>query len=142
MEANEIILENEDLDDLPRPTGVLHFALSWNTSRTDIDLHVTDPSGQTIYYGSPSSSTGGYLDRDDTDGFGPENIYWTNNIPEGVYRVSVNYFGCEDESSCPPTSYTITISNGLGYVSSYSGSLSTVGQTNQVVDFGYSPSEF
>lgn len=142
MEANEIIVENEDLDDLPRPTGVLHFALSWNTSRTDIDLYVTDPSGQTIYYANPSSTTGGYLDRDDTDGFGPENIYWTNNIPEGVYHVSVNYFGCDDEPSCPTTSYTIKISNGLGFVGSYSGTLSTVGQTNQVVDFGYSPNEF
>tara|TARA_R110000868_G_scaffold223053_3_gene474848 strand:+ start:2867 stop:4318 length:1452 start_codon:yes stop_codon:yes gene_type:complete len=142
LEEKELISDNELLDDLPSSAGVLQFGLSWNTPGTDIDLYVTDPLGSTIYFESPNSASGGYLDRDDTDGFGPENIYWQNNIPEGVYRVNVNYFGCDNEMACPTTSYTIKISNGLGFINSFSGTLSTVGQTNQVVDFGYSLNDF
>lgn len=70
-------------------TGSLQITLSW-TNGTDQDLHVTDPSGEIIYYANKTSSTGGQLDRDDTDGYGPENIYWLQNAPDGEYKVQVH----------------------------------------------------
>ncbi|GAB5466217.1 MAG: hypothetical protein Kapaf2KO_16530 [Candidatus Kapaibacteriales bacterium] len=69
-------------------TGALQISLSWNTA-TDQDLHVTTPSGETINWLN-TSSDGGELDRDDLDGYGPENIYWTNDAPDGEYTVEVN----------------------------------------------------
>lgn len=72
-------------------TGALQISLSWN-NETDQDLYVTDPNGEILYYQSASSITGGVLDRDDTDGFGPENIFWLENAPDGIYNVSVNDF--------------------------------------------------
>ncbi|EOR93098.1 periplasmic copper-binding protein [Arcticibacter svalbardensis MN12-7] len=109
-----------DLDDLSDSHGVIQIGLSWNTDNTDIDLHVVDPNGEEIYYHHPTSQSGGYLDRDDVDGFGPENIYWTENIPDGTYSVSVVYFGPEDG---PLTDFTIKVINGLGVSKSFTGSL-------------------
>ncbi|MCB0583469.1 MAG: hypothetical protein KDD10_29590 [Phaeodactylibacter sp.] len=131
---NEIPSFWEDLDDLPDTEGVVHVALSWNTNLTDIDLWVTDPFGERIYYEYPSSASGGYLDLDDVDGFGPENIYWANGAPDGDYLVQVHYYGC-DESLCPGTQYTVKVSNGLGDVRSFEGTLNAVDVVHNVVSF-------
>lgn len=77
-------------------TGALQISLSWNTA-TDQDLHVTDPSGTNINYANPSSSTGGALDHDNTSGYGPENIFWAENAPDGSYTVSVDDFDATGE---------------------------------------------
>ena len=70
-------------------TGALQVSLSWNTA-TDQDLWVTDPLGKKIFWNSTTSSTGGRLDRDDIDGYGPENIYWLSDAPDGTYKVEVD----------------------------------------------------
>ncbi|TCI92607.1 YfaP family protein [Tenacibaculum sp. M341] len=110
-----VIIEDEDLDDLTDSNGVIHIGLSWNTT-TDIDLHVTDPFGETIFFDNPTSSSGGYLDRDNTEGFGPENIYWTSNIPSGNYSVDLVYYGPDNG---PLTDCTVKIINGLGVSKSF-----------------------
>jgi hypothetical protein len=110
---------SDDLDDLTDATGVIQIGLSWN-STADIDLHVIDPFGEEIYYNHPSSASGGYLDRDDTDGFGPENIYWTENIPDGQYKVFLVYFGPSDG---PVTDFTVRVINGLGVSETFDGAL-------------------
>jgi len=96
-------------------TGALQISLSWNTP-TDQDLHVTDPNGTEIYYSNPSSETGGELDRDDIDGFGPENIYWLDNAPDGTYYVQVVDF----ENSPIPNNYYVTI-NSPGKSKTFNG---------------------
>lgn len=112
-------ITNEDLDDLPDSKGVIQIGLSWN-STADIDLHVMDPFNETIYFDNPTSSSGGYLDRDDTDGLGPENIYWTENIPDGRYTVSLVYYGPSDG---PVSDFTVRVINGLGASETFSGAL-------------------
>lgn len=80
-------------------TGALQVSLSWNTA-TDQDLYVVDPNSETIYYSNKIATSGGQLDRDDTDGFGPENIFWLENAPDGEYKVSVNdYDGTSFENT-------------------------------------------
>ncbi len=113
--------DGADLDDLPNSAGVLQIGLSWN-STSDIDLHVTDPSGTTIYYGNPESPSGGYLDRDDVDGYGPENIYWRDNIPDGTYTVRVHYYA-SNETNVPVSRYVVKVSNGLGRPTEFISSL-------------------
>lgn len=75
-------------------SGELKVTLLWNF-QGDIDLHVVQPNGKEIYYDKRrDSGTGGYLDVDNRNG-GPdsaENIYW-ESAKEGVYKVSVVYFG-------------------------------------------------
>lgn len=100
----------------------LTVTLGWakGTGNMDIDLHVTDPYGEEIAYYNPTSASGGWLDRDDVIGPGPEHIYWTN-APAGVYLVQVHYF---DSESHAVTSYNVSINvNGEAF-GPFSGSIS------------------
>ncbi len=121
----------EDLDDLSDKNGVIHIGLSWDTT-SDIDLHVTDPRGETIWYNHESSNSGGYLDRDDINGFGPENIYWMDGGPDGTYKVQVDYYG---PSNGPSTKYVVKIINGLGFVKTFEGTLTNTSTIKTVATF-------
>jgi hypothetical protein len=70
--------------------GQLRFTLTWDIN-DDMDLHVLPPCGTEIYYGRPMAC-GGTLDRDDTRGRGPENIYWSTSYTPGIYRVCPEAF--------------------------------------------------
>ncbi|MFC6696315.1 YfaP family protein [Nocardioides daphniae] len=83
--------------------GDVRATLRWG-SNPDYDLHVTDPSGETVYYGNPTSASGGELDHDWIPGCGNtqqtqswvENVNWaTGEAPPGTYGVRVVEFnGC------------------------------------------------
>lgn len=90
--------------------------LDWSkhSCATDIDLHVVDPYGEEIAYYNMSSSSGGYLDRDDTYGPGPEHIRWTD-APVGTYKIYVHYYPNEAEDRSV-TSYKVTVNaDGVAY---------------------------
>jgi len=75
------------------PRVDLQVLLFWDTNQTDVDLHVKEPSGEVVNFThTVSEKTGGRLDRDDTDGYGPE-IYSLGAAPAGVYEISAHYFG-------------------------------------------------
>ncbi|GAB3642790.1 hypothetical protein [Spirosoma arcticum] len=108
-------------------TGDLQTNLTWDTDDTDVDLYVQEPSGNVIYYSNDQSASGGELDRDDTDGFGPENIYWTNQLPDGEYKVWVEYY-----SGGPRTNFFVTI-NAARTVRSYTGFLTREDERKDIV---------
>ena len=92
--------------------GPIQVSVSWNTA-SDVDLHVVDPDGEEIYYGSSVSSTGGELDLDSNaacsiDGVNNENITWDDNDDpaSGTYIVRVDYW---DSCEQGPTDYIVTI---------------------------------
>jgi tetratricopeptide (TPR) repeat protein len=66
--------------------------LSWDTDRTDVDLWVTTPSGQKVFYGNKQGHGGEELFDDVTTGYGPESFTARHAAP-GQYTVEVNYFG-------------------------------------------------
>jgi uncharacterized protein YfaP (DUF2135 family) len=75
-----------------QPSKLL-VTLVWDTPSTDVDLYVTEPSGQTVYYSSKTHA--GNLDVDRTQGFGPENYSLGvagQNVTPGNYVVRVHYF--------------------------------------------------
>ena len=75
------------------PRVDLQVLLFWDTDGTDVDLHVTEPSGEVVNYTNPvGSKSGGRLDRDDTDGYGPE-IYSLGAAPAGAYQIAAHYYG-------------------------------------------------
>jgi hypothetical protein len=106
-------------------TGDVRATLTW-TGDCDLDLHVIDPSGTEIYYGNPSSPTGGRLDVDDIPGSGDvgthiENIYWpTGGAPGGSYRAFVRNLGGSVSSAC---SYDLSVYVNESYVNGSSGTL-------------------
>ena len=79
--------------------GEVTVTLLWETD-DDLDLHVTSPLGDTVFYYNALSTSGGRLDIDTipqvmgpevSDGdknYYIENIYWTD-APEGTYKVVV-----------------------------------------------------
>lgn len=98
-------------------SGDVQVTLTWDNT-SDLDLWVTDPSGEKIYYANSTSASGGELDFDDTDGFGPENIYWPlGEAPAGEYFCQVHYY-----SGTGTANYTVRI-QAFGQVNQYEGSL-------------------
>lgn len=87
-------------------TGAIQINLVWDTP-TDVDLHVLTPSGEEIYFDNKLDNYGGQLDRDDINGYGPENVFWTDNAPDGEYFVFVHDYESTDGNS----NFTITVSS-------------------------------
>jgi uncharacterized protein YfaP (DUF2135 family) len=73
------------------PPTDLQVLLTWDTDGTDLDLHVTEPSGEECYHGNRQTAAGGVLEVDDTDGYGPE-VYLMPRAPLGEYRIAVAYY--------------------------------------------------
>ena len=92
-------------------TGDVQVGIVWNTP-TDVDLHVTEPGGETLYFGNKNSATGGQLDLDSNagcsiDGVNAENIFWpAGQSPVGDYTARVHMWS---DCGVAATSGTITI---------------------------------
>jgi fibronectin type III domain protein len=94
-------------------TGDVQVSVSWDAP-SDVDLHVVEPGGNELYYGNPSSPTGGQLDVDSNaacaiDGRQIENIRWGGQAPAGSYTVRVDYW---DACNVARTNYLVTVKNG------------------------------
>ncbi len=89
----------------------LRVELSWNTSNTDVDLHMVtghDPRWVTnadCYYANrkPDESLADesrrrWLDTDDTDGEGPENIRGDAPELDADYQVGVHYYSAHGQT--------------------------------------------
>lgn len=76
-------------------TGVLQFTIAWGDSKADVDLLVTDPTGQKVFEGARNGKGGLVLDKDCPDetgchGQNIENIYFPGpEPPKGRYKVEV-----------------------------------------------------
>ena len=104
--------ELSKLQDPPKivGSGSITVTLTWNLGgKNDIDLHVFEPNNRHVYFSDKTGSSG-YLDVDNTDGFGPEHYYTDcNKLQVGEYLVGVNYFKDHSSPSRPVTA-TVTIS--------------------------------
>jgi len=87
------------------PAADIRVTLTWDTPNTDLDLWVTDPNQERVYFEHPVSEIGGELDDDDIDGYGPENFTLVQGKAiRGIYLVQVDYF-----SGSIPTNARITV---------------------------------
>ncbi len=92
-------------------SGDVQVSVAWNTA-ADVDLHVVDPAGEEIYWGSRASASGGELDLDSNAGCGTdqprnENTVWpVNGAPTGTYVVRLDYW---DACGAEATDYVVTV---------------------------------
>ena len=93
----------------------LRVVLSWDADNTDIDLWVTDPSGDKAYYSTPHTRTGGHVSRDFTGGYGPE-VYSIRRPLPGTYIVEANYFGDRRQSLTGPVTVQLEFQTKFGSV--------------------------
>ncbi len=104
-------------------TGDLQVTLTWHsTAAIDLDLWVTDPSGERCYYSNRTTASGGQLDRDNycsnyVNGR-PENIFWTS-ATSGQYVVEVNWYS-DCAAGTTSMAYEVRVVN-RGAVRTYSG---------------------
>jgi len=81
-------------------TGRLTFELRWNKQNTDLDLYLVLPvSGDTVFWNNRTSRSGGMLDVDDNDGYGPEKIKhpFFAQSPDTAAELAVYYHGPRQE---------------------------------------------
>jgi hypothetical protein len=87
----------------PAVTGDnIRIVLDWLGTPRDLDSHLGGPTAAGdrfhVFFGSPSFSddvSAASLDRDDTDGFGPETITLTRRSSAGVYQYYVHNWSQE-----------------------------------------------
>lgn len=84
------------------PAKDLRVTLTWDTPGTDVDLWVTGPDGERVFYGHREGTSGGTLDTDVTTGFGPE-TYTQARLVQGTFRVQAHAFRIDR-----PTRLTLT----------------------------------
>lgn len=76
------------------PAKDLRVTLTWDTPGTDVDLWLTGPDGEKVFYGNRAGKAGGTLDTDVTTGFGPE-TYTQARTPKGTLRVQAHAYRIE-----------------------------------------------
>jgi Flp pilus assembly protein TadD len=94
-DAAEAARLEKRIDDLGIHGGTVNdikIYLSWDTDRSDVDLWVTTPSGEKVYYQHKVGKDGEALFDDVTTGYGPES-FTAKTAKPGTYLVQVNYFG-------------------------------------------------
>jgi tetratricopeptide (TPR) repeat protein len=69
----------------------LKVYLTWDTDRSDVDLWVTGPEGERVFYSHKQGKRGEALYGDVTTGYGPES-YTAPKVRAGEYLIQVNYF--------------------------------------------------
>jgi len=89
--AAELLSQIESLGIAGGIENDIKVFLSWDTDRTDVDLWVTNPRGEKVFYEKKQGSLGDALYDDVTTGYGPES-YSARQAAPGSYLVQVNYY--------------------------------------------------
>lgn len=75
--------------------GQIQIELNWEGA-ADLDLHVTDPYGETVYYFRPFNQSGGAYQDDrecfNNNGQSERVVYGSGFAAAGLYQVSIHYF--------------------------------------------------
>lgn len=136
--ALQQVVSGEKLDCTPEPTsGDVQILLSWD-NYNDLDLIVTDPNGESVWFKNPRVSSGGKLEIDMNveypDSNTPiENIYWpSNSAPQGTYYVYLSYF--KEHIDIPENQYHIKVIHGEK-TDIYSGTIKNEKDTIQICTF-------
>lgn len=118
-------------------SGDVQISLEWK-NKNDLDLHVTDPFGEEIFYRNRFAKSGGQLDIDmnlvrldngvevaeDIAGLTDrpvENVYWPEKgAARGIYRVEVAHYA--RHGAPDPTPFSVRVIN-RGQATYYRGAL-------------------
>ncbi|MCP5058761.1 MAG: hypothetical protein GY937_18830 [bacterium] len=95
------------------PDGTLRVRLAFEDA-VDLDLFVSDPLQETVYFANDRSGSGGVLEKDMRCGMpGPriERVSWSP-APAGRYRVGVDFPRRCDGASGGPAPFAIAVERG------------------------------
>jgi hypothetical protein len=118
-------------------SGDVQVLLNWNTYN-DLDLIVTDPSGESVWFKNRRVSSGGQLEIDMNveypDSKNPiENIYWQQGgAPKGTYNVYLYYFKKHEQTA--GNQYKITVKKN-NKIDEFTGTINNEKQVIHICSF-------
>ena len=91
----------------------LRVILTWDADACDMDLWVTEPSGEKAFYGHRETTIGGAFGRDFTQGYGPEEYLVKKAMP-GTYKIQINYYGNHQQIIAGATTVQVLVIKNYG----------------------------
>jgi tetratricopeptide (TPR) repeat protein len=91
----------------------MRIILTWDADMCDMDLWVTEPSGEKAFYGHRATQTGGAFGQDFTQGYGPEE-YLVKKAMKGDFKIQVNYYGNRQQLLAGDTTIQVTVIKNYG----------------------------
>jgi hypothetical protein len=91
----------------------LRVVMGWDADNSDMDLWVTDPSGEKCFYGHNATAQGGRISRDVTQGYGPEEFILHHARP-GKYKIEANFYGNRQQVVAGATTVQVKLTTGFG----------------------------
>jgi len=91
----------------------LRIVMSWDADLTDMDLWVTEPTGQKAYYSDNRTAIGGLVSRDFTQGYGPEE-YLLRKARTGTYKIEANFYGSRAQTLLGPVTVQAEVFTNFG----------------------------
>jgi len=91
----------------------VRVVLTWDTDNCDMDLWVTDPTGEKCFYEHKLTHLGGKISNDFTNGYGPEE-YMIKKAKQGEYLVQVNYYGTSSQTVLAPVNLHLSFITNFG----------------------------
>ena len=122
MELNRVIAraKRAGVEDIPVDTRFVklldidvRIVLTWDTDMTDMDLWVTEPSGEKADYSHNRTTIGGLVSRDFTDGYGPEEYLLRKRL-KGTYKIEANFYGSSAPELTGPTTLQVEFFTNYG----------------------------
>jgi len=114
----------------------MRIILTWDTDLTDMDLWVTEPSGEKCMYNHARTQIGGRMSRDFTRGYGPEE-YWVRRGMPGQVRIQVNYYGSGQVTLTGGTTIQVDVFTNYGRADEHKQSITKrLTTSKEVVDIG------
>jgi hypothetical protein len=91
----------------------LRVVLTWDANDCDVDLWVTEPSGEKVFFSHRVSASGAHMSCDFTQGYGPEELV-LEHAPAGEYLVQAHFYGDRRVVSRTETTIRATIFTDYG----------------------------
>ena len=114
----------------------VRIVLTWDADLTDIDLWVSEPSGEKVFYSHNRSTIGGLVSHDFTQGYGPEE-YCLRRAMAGEYKIQCNFYGSSQQSLSGPTTVQATVITDFGKPNEKRQAMSVrLAEKKEVVDIG------
>ena len=91
----------------------VRIVMTWDADMTDIDLWVTEPSGEKCFYSHNRTTIGGAMSKDFTQGYGPEE-YILRKMMAGTYKVQCNFYGSSQQKVAGACTVQATVITNFG----------------------------
>lgn len=112
----------------------VRVVIDWDSDNCDIDLWVTDPSGEKCFYSNQLTKAGGRISGDCTSGYGPEE-FMIKKALKGRYKVQANYFGSSAQTLSGLTTIQVKLITNYGRANEKTQSITRrLEEQNEIID--------